>query len=198
MNYFSFPNDLSQIPAGLRTESFSLRPLRVTDVELDYDAVMSSRAMLRAWSQSDWPAEDFSLDGNLADLERHQREHEAGDAYTYTVMNPDETRCLGCLYINPLPPELQEIQLKVDLEEAKPGTAAFTRFWIRRSLQAEKLDLHLLTAFRTWFQDQWGLAHLFCQASPVDNHQQFLFTSAGLTRALKFETQGGKIWLAFR
>jgi len=198
MNRVDFPDEPSRIPSGLKTDQFILRPLRMTDVELDYDAVMSSRAMLRAWSQSDWPAEIFTLEGNLDDLERHQREHDAGKAYTFTVMNPEETRSLGCAYINPLPLELQEIQLSTDLADAKPMQAAFARFWVRRSLQEEKLDLRLLKELMAWFRDEWLIAALFFRASPVDNHQQFLFTSAGLNRIHRFESQeSNRTWLVF-
>ena len=63
------------VPQGKRTSCLRLRPLRVTDVELDYKAVMSSAEMLHRWSQSDWPTDDFTLAQNLADLQRHEREH---------------------------------------------------------------------------------------------------------------------------
>jgi hypothetical protein len=36
----------SQVPTELKTAEFLLRPLRTTDVALDYAAVMDSRAML--------------------------------------------------------------------------------------------------------------------------------------------------------
>ena len=35
------------VPQAMRTSRLFLRPLRTTDVELDYDAVMSSAEMLR-------------------------------------------------------------------------------------------------------------------------------------------------------
>ena len=54
------------VPQEKRTSRLWLRPLRATDVELDYDAVMSSAAMLRRWRQSKWPADNFTLAENLA------------------------------------------------------------------------------------------------------------------------------------
>ena len=45
-----------------------MRPLRTTDVELDYDAVTSSAEMLRRWSHSSWPADDFTLSENLMEV----------------------------------------------------------------------------------------------------------------------------------
>lgn len=53
------------VPAEKRTSRLFLRPLRTTDVELDYDAVISSAELLRRWSHSNWPAHDFTLSKNL-------------------------------------------------------------------------------------------------------------------------------------
>src|SRR5215831_8205486 len=90
------------VPEALRTNEFLLRPLSATDVHLDYDAVISSRAQLLRSSGGTWPKEEFTLEEDLADLKRHEREHRERVAFTYTVMNPAETECLGCLYMNPL------------------------------------------------------------------------------------------------
>ena len=50
-------------PAGLETHEFRLRPLRASDAQLDFDAVIASREFLRVWEQSDWPADDFTVEG---------------------------------------------------------------------------------------------------------------------------------------
>jgi len=92
-----YPSD-EPVPEVLRTDEFLLRPLRATDVQLDYDAVISSRAQLLLSSGGTWPKEGFTLEEELADLERHEREHRERVAFTYTVMNPAETECLGCMY----------------------------------------------------------------------------------------------------
>jgi RimJ/RimL family protein N-acetyltransferase len=185
MSSFTFPHDPSRVPDGLKMDAFTIRPLRVEDVELDFDAVMSSRSMLRAWSQSDWPAQAFTLASNLADLERHQREHEAGVAYTYTIMQPDEARCLGCLYIHPVPQELLAGLPAPDREKTISGSAAYARFWVRSSLQGSGFDLQLLKELISWFQVDWSLEAFFLRASPQDAHQLALFASAGLTLACK-------------
>src|SRR5262245_60678886 len=39
-------------PDGTRTGRVLLRPLRATDVDRDYDAVMASREQLRRWGQT--------------------------------------------------------------------------------------------------------------------------------------------------
>lgn len=65
----------ADVPDEKRTSRLFLRPLRAADVELDYDAVMSSSEMVRCWSHSSWPAEDFTLSENLDDLKCHEHEH---------------------------------------------------------------------------------------------------------------------------
>ena len=194
----TFHHDPAQVPEGLKSHAFTLRPLRVDDVELDYEAVMSSRSMLRAWSQSDWPAEDFTLGGNLADLERHQREHEAGLAYTYTIMQPDEARCLGCVYVHPVPQEVLVGLPAPDMENAMPGSAAYARFWVRSSLQGSGFDLQLLKELIDWFLMDWELEALFLRASPLDAHQQSLFSAVGRTIAHELVLEDPDVaWLVY-
>jgi len=65
--------------------------LGATDAEFYYEAVMSSAEMLHRWSQSNWPIDDFTLAQNLADLQRHEREHIERMAFSSTVLNPQGT-----------------------------------------------------------------------------------------------------------
>jgi hypothetical protein len=162
-------------PAELSTGHLRLQPLRVSDVERDYDAVMSSRAALRHWSQSTWPAEDFTLAENRDDLERHEREHERGEAYTYTVLAPDSERCLGCVYIAPLRPEEEA------LLAAAPGTqAARVTFWVRDTELAHDLDRRLFEALHEWFDAAWEFDDVVFATPHDEARQQQLFRDVGL------------------
>jgi len=94
------PDDF-EIPALLETDRFRLRMLSVDDVEKDYEAVIESREFLRTMFGGPWPRPRFTLEENLADLERHQQEFLSRKAFAYTVVSLDETRVLGCVYIDP-------------------------------------------------------------------------------------------------
>ena len=105
------PNDF-KIPTLLETDLFRLRMLSVDDVEKDYEAVIESRELLNTMFGGPWPRVGFTLEENLTDLERHQRSASIGDvpahqevldrkAFAYTVVSLDETKVLGCIYINP-------------------------------------------------------------------------------------------------
>ncbi|MGH2620941.1 MAG: hypothetical protein ACRDHG_10290 [Anaerolineales bacterium] len=73
------------VPQAMRTSRLLLRPLRATDVELDFDAVKSSAEMLRRWGQGGWPADDFTLAENLDDLQRHEHEHNEREASKFRL-----------------------------------------------------------------------------------------------------------------
>src|SRR5512136_809591 len=133
------------VPQEKRTARLYLRPLRATDVEVDYDAVMSSAEMLRHWSQSGWPADGFTLAQNLADLQRHESEHLERKAFTFTVLNPPGMQCLGCVYIMPLRPE--QVALCPDATYA-----ADVGFWVRASELPTGLEQHLFATLRDWFR----------------------------------------------
>jgi hypothetical protein len=92
------------VPEGLSHAEFRLRMLAASDCEKDYDAVMASQERLRAGSPHGWPREGFTLEENLEDLVRHEQEFHDRIAFAYTMLHPDESEVLGCVYINPPEP----------------------------------------------------------------------------------------------
>ncbi len=160
------------VPEALRTEEFLVRPLRATDVTLDYNAVISSRAELLLGSGGVWPREGFTLEENLADLERHEQEHHDRVAFTYTIMNPAETECLGCIYIGPLARLLGH-----DGGSGKylSDRTAYVSFWVRQSRLADHLDRRLLQVLIPWFQNEWSFLHVLFIAQKSEERQIRLF-----------------------
>jgi hypothetical protein len=171
-----YPDDAT-IPETLRTEEFLVRPLKATDVELDYDAVITSRAQLLLHSDGRWPRERFTLEENLADLVRHEREHLDRVAFTCTVMNPTETECLGCIYIHPLRRLLQRAGISV---EHVPDASAYVTFWIRQSRLPDSLDRRLLQALISWFQTEWAFSQVAFLARKTQVRQIQLFGDIGM------------------
>lgn len=133
------PEDFD-VPAVLETENFRLRMLSVDDVEKDYEAVMESQQMLLKETNGRWPREGFTLEENLTDLERHQREFLEREAFAYTVVSLDESRVLGCLYINP---------------DDNPEVDARIRMWVRQSEYDRGLDPILFNTVRYWIASDW-------------------------------------------
>lgn len=134
-------------PPLLETERFRLRSLTVHDVVKDYDAVMTSREHLwelfgQAWG---WPPADLTLEEDLIDLGWHQKEFQRRSTFAYAVMNLDETRLLGCVYVDP---------------PTKRGYDAEVTWWVRSSELASGLDDDLGETVRTWIANAWPFSQV--------------------------------------
>ncbi|MDN4596164.1 N-acetyltransferase [Leifsonia virtsii] len=141
----------SDIPDRLETGEFVLRPILASDVEGDYDAVMESREYLRPWEQTGWPADDFTLEADLADVTMLEERHAAHHAFTYTMVTPDGSECLGCVYI--MPPDARhyrEATITPVGDARWEEYGAFVSFWVRTSRLPSRLDERLLAALRDW------------------------------------------------
>jgi hypothetical protein len=139
MSDIRFVPDDFVIPAVLETPHFRFRMLSVDDVEKDYDAVMETQARFHAMGFT-WPRHGFTLQENLADLERHQREFLNREAFAYTVVALDESRVLGCIYINP--GKTEDVDASVKL-------------WVRQSEYDKGLDSVLFDAVKAWMHSCW-------------------------------------------
>ena len=157
----TFNNDDFHAPAELRTDEFLLRPILASDAALDYEAVMASKEYLRPWEQTGWPADDFTLDANRADVEKLARWNVSGERFTYTVLDPTGKQCLGCVYLVPTDAPMFARKEIAALDGARwSDYAVVVHFWVRTSRLADGLDRRLLDALGPWFVDAWRLAAL--------------------------------------
>ena len=137
-----FAPDSVTIPSGIETKDFRIRNLTINDVVKDYDAVMSSIDHLRGvlGPSRAWPSADLTLEQDLIDLGWHQKEFQIGSSFAYTVMNLDESRCLGCVYVDP---------------SEKAGYDAKVILWVRQSEIRKGLDEKLFSAVKIWLSKEW-------------------------------------------
>lgn len=174
------------VPGPLETEHFTLRPITVDDVVDDYDAVMESRHFLRRWEQSSWPADDFTVEGNLTDLQGLQQRHEARRSYTYTVRAPDDSECWGCVYLFPTDATFLARSTVVPVGDAAWADVELVAyFWVRDSRMTDGTHGHLLATLRSWFADAWHVDDAVFVVSELFTEQVELVRDAGLT--VRFE-----------
>lgn len=187
-------------PESLTTSEFILRPLLVDHVDLDYEAVMEDPAYLRSWGQGGWPSDDFTLGENLLDLERHQREHSERSAFTFTVLSHSEESCFGCVYITPIGVRIPASEIPPQHRPEKQQHTGDVCFWIRPSLQTNKLDSRLLAALLQWLRSDWYFDRIFFHTSAADARQQELFDRAGLDQIARFSTAEPRpgTWLLYQ
>ena len=170
------------IPGGLKTGEFFLRPIRATDAARDFEAVMETRADLRVWEQSSWPADDFTVEANRQDLADLERRHVERRAFTYTVLDPGGTECLGCVYIFPITATfLAKAAVTSVLEGARWAEVdAVVYFWVRESRISSDMDVRLLAAIRAWMDEDWALVRTVFVTNEQFERQVQLLDLAGL------------------
>ena len=141
------------VPQQLETERFRLRMLTVNDVVKDYDAVMSSAEHLKTiWPDSGWP-DGLTLEQNLIDLGWHQKEFQRRSSFAYTVVTPDETRVIGCVYIEPT---------------NKSGFDAEVYFWRREGGIGSPPDAKLNEVVRAWLAEEWPFENVAFPGRSID------------------------------
>ena len=181
-----FTDSTEPVPAELKTEEFVLRPIVVDDTELDYAAVMETREYLRLWRQSTWPEDDFTVEANRKDLVDLEERHGAHRAFTYTVLDPDGTSCLGCVYVFPTSAMFLAKSTVVPVgDDEWADVDAVVFFWARLSQLATGMDERLLAALRAWFKDEWKLENAVYVTSEQFTQQVDLMDRTDLK--VKFE-----------
>lgn len=148
------PRDF-KVPEVLETDKFRLRMLKVTDVVKDYDAVMTSIDHLQGvfGLRSQWPSKDLALEQDLIDLGWHQKEFQMRSSFAYTVMNPEENQCLGCMYIFP---------------PTKANFDAEVYMWVRKSVYDEGLDPILYELVKQWIAEKWPFKKVAYPGRAID------------------------------
>jgi hypothetical protein len=149
MNTPFIPDDF-QVPTQLKTSDFLIRKLCYSDAKLDYAAVMSSIDIIRKTRGGAWPTADLSFVDDQIDLAWHQREFENGTSFAYTVMNLDETECLGCLYL--YPPGFRD--------DSSKDAEVDVSFWVTQKAYDNGLYPKLYHALDSWLKDVWPMKRI--------------------------------------
>jgi hypothetical protein len=135
----TFVPDDFEPPVALDGPGFRLEPLTGEHNVGDHAAWSGSMEHIHrtpGFQQGNWPHE-MTLDQNLADLIRHDKDFQARRGFTYTVLDPDDD-VVGCVYIYPL---------------AGDPTAANVSSWVTEA--RADLDTPLYNAVSEWLERDW-------------------------------------------
>lgn len=162
-------------PTTLDTERVHLEPLGPEHAELDFEAFMSSREHLLAtlhWGS--WPGEDATVESNRNDLERHAREFVDREGYAFTVLTPDQSRCVGCVYMNPVP-------------TGPEGYGAALAYWVVADELDSDLDRDLVASLLDWIENDWPFSSLIMPIHVENERGAELARSLGLSESPEIE-----------
>lgn len=133
------------VPEKLVTPEFTFRKLTYHDTEIDYKAVMSSIDIIKQTRGGSWPEETLTFEDDQIDLAWHQREFENRSSFAYTIVSPDGSECLGCLYL--YQPGFRA--------PAEPGTQVDLSFWVTQTAYDQGLYPVVYKTLDSWLQSAW-------------------------------------------
>jgi hypothetical protein len=119
-----------------------LRPIRATDIDIDYPTVMANQGSLwesfgEVWG---WPPVDMTREQDLEDLERHVAEMERNESFNYAIFDEQEATLKGCVYIDP--PE-------------RVGADADISWWVTDEERSGPLERALRREVPAWIAAAW-------------------------------------------
>ena len=129
-------------PTSLATEQFRLEPLGPQHNEADHAAWTSSIDHIRStpgYPDGSWPpANGMTLEENLRDLRRHAEDFRRGSGFTFTVLDPEDSDVIGCVYLYPSRSEEWDVTVQS---------------WVRADRSG--LDTPLADAVARWLAADW-------------------------------------------
>lgn len=144
------PKEFS-VPERLETPKFLIRMLKKSDVDLDYKAVMSSIDEIVKTRGGTWPTNELTQEEDLKDLFWHENEFKNKTSFAYTVMNPDQTECLGCFYF-----------YKPNTRKPAPNDSDVdVSFWVTQKAYDKGLYIELYQTIKDWMEKEWPFKNPF-------------------------------------
>ncbi len=130
------------VPGGLETDLFRLRPLQTSDALVHYDALITSISHLQGayFRTPTWPARDLLFWDNHVHVAWHHKERDLRKSFAFAVTPVDGSGYLGNVYVDP---------------SDKSGIDATVTMWVRESELATGLDAALYRDVRAWIDADW-------------------------------------------
>jgi len=130
------------VPSRVEADAYVIRPLTIDDVKRDYEAVMSSRERLQGTFGPDdqWPTADLTLEQDRIDVAWHHKEFQRRDAFTYAVVDVDDSVQLGCVYVQPT---------------TVTGYDAAVYYWVADAGVERGLTEDIVASVRAWVETEW-------------------------------------------
>lgn len=173
-------------PKTLKTPSFHLFPTDNAFYESDYIAVMNNKTLLRNWSQSSWPEDDFTKEQNKDDLAVHMEDNTNHTAYGYMIYSLDNKKCYGSVYVNPIANTPTNYHLNDKEIEIIKKTQARIDFWVIED--ESDIEKEIIIALGHWFKDVWKISALLSARKEL-THRIALYKELNYSCALDVKSK---------
>ncbi|WP_373999216.1 hypothetical protein [Bdellovibrio bacteriovorus] len=147
---------------------------------------MKSKDLLRVWSQSTWPEDEFTALQNKEDLGSHVQDNIDHSAYGYMIYSLDQKTCYGSLYVNPLSSVLENYILDSAQEKLIQEHQARIDFWI---VEGEReLEKDITRAIQDWLLNEWKINPLFSAREGMILREE-IYSELGLKKVLHLRSK---------
>lgn len=130
------------VPTIIDRDDFILRPLSPEYSDLDYDAVMGSKAILGNVFSDSWPEGINSKEDNLTHIKEDFQDFNDRVGFSYIILDPAKSICLGCVYIFP---------------SLYMGNDVAVYYWFNIEIHRTPLALKVEHFIRNWIIECWGI-----------------------------------------
>ena len=178
------------VPIRLETADFVVHRQRASDNELDFDAVMTSKQLLREWSDSDWPEDAFTLEQNGLDIAEHIADHEQNSDYGFSIFSPNKDRLLGSLYLNAVGPLLENYPTDPMTLARLLEFDVRVEYWLRSGL-SPKFEMQFVRAVIKWLEEAWWFKHPVFGSRKDMASRRNLYAELGMTEIAALRSKNG-------
>lgn len=144
----TFISDTFQVPLRLERENFVLLPLTIKHNNLDYEAIKKS---IDNKGEIDQRLANLTKEQNMIELGWHQREFQFRRSFAYTVLTQDESKCIGCVYIQPP----NYIPHHIYPEQTDPAVDAEVYMWVTKEEYDKGTLTELHAVVKKWLHEKW-------------------------------------------
>lgn len=182
----------AQVPDELVMEDFVLRPLALRYAKIDFEALISSIESLQHSLLARHDLSRLTLEENIACIRVHELNHQSRKSFAFSIISPDATECLGCVYIMSLKTNLEQVTTDECILKSVADDEGLVGFWVRQSKLSEGLDVKILESLLPWLEKQWPFSHVSFYVDKRDARQRAIFESAGLKLRFAVEAPADK------
>jgi hypothetical protein len=166
-------------------------------VDLDTRAYLESPEAITAHSAGRWPVRGFTRDENLRLIEGHEREHEEGEAFTYSLLSPGRDREWGCVYLRPLRSFLDRAGTTLTLDPGVISDAAMASFWLIDDTANRPAVEVVLARLEAWLC-AWRPDAAIFRCLPAETETLDTLTEAGLCQISAAQQELPYLWFMRR
>ena len=177
--------------------AFGLAPLTGELVDLDTRAYLESPDAITSHSAGRWPVKGFTRVENLRLIEGHEREHEAGEAFTYALLSPARDREWGCVYLRPLRSFLDRSGTTLALDPSVILDAAIVTLWLIDDTVNRPAVDEVLASLEAWLRTWRPDAAIF-RCLPAETEIFDALTKAGLSQINAAQQELPYLWFMRR